>query len=221
MTTIAIIGGTGHEGSGLAFRWAAGGHRVIIGSREGAKAAEKAAEINAELAGKATYAVEGMGNEEAVKAADLAVLTVPYRAHQSTLESLRELLQGKIMIDVTVPLKPPQFRTVNIPEGKSAAQEAQAILGEGVKVVSAFQNVSHVLLKNLEKSPTCDVLVTGDDETAKATVIALVADLGMRGIDAGLLANAVAAEALTAVILYINNKYKVSSSGVVITGLKN
>ncbi|MEP6987622.1 MAG: NADPH-dependent F420 reductase [Chloroflexota bacterium] len=213
---IAVLGGTGKEGSGLAMRWAMSGYSIIIGSRDGEKAAAYASEMNTKL-GKNTFI--GMGNPEAATQADLVVLSVPYTAHQATLGSIKERLQGKILVDITVPLQPPKVRTVHVPEGKAAALEAQALLGEGVRVVAAFQNVSAVQLVDPNHVVDCDVLVCGNDAEAKATVIKLVKATGMKGVDAGSLANAVAIEALTPVLLYINKAYGIKSSGIRITGI--
>lgn len=214
--TIAIIGGTGKEGSALAKRWALHGYRVIIGSREAQKAVNAAEELNAELQGD--Y-LEGDANFEAAQKAGLVVLSVPYSAHRTTLESIRTALEGKLLIDVTVPVVPPHVRTVTIPEGVSAAQEAQALLGDGVRVVSAFQNVSFTKLRDPEALIDCDVLVTADEEEARQEVIQLVEAAGMRGIDAGPLANAVVAEALTPVLLHINKLYGSKGAGIRITGI--
>ncbi len=213
---IAVLGGTGKEGSGLAMRWAMNGYNVIIGSRDGERASTHASEMNAKL-GK-NQAV-GMGNPEAATQADLVVLSVPYTAHHATLESVKQQLQGKILIDITVPLQPPKVRTVHLPEGKSAALEAQTLLGEGVKVVAAFQNVSSEQLVDPNHVVNCDVLVCGNDAEAKALVIKLVEGTGMKGVDAGSLANAVAVEALTPVLLWINKAYGVKNSGIRITGI--
>jgi 8-hydroxy-5-deazaflavin:NADPH oxidoreductase len=215
--TLAVPGGTGKEGSALAKRWALNGYRVIIGSRSAEKAQAAVAEMNAELGGD--Y-LTGMANEEAAKLADIVVLSVPYDAHQSTLNGIKEHLAGKILVDLTVPLKPPAVRTVFIPEGKAPSLEAQALLGEGVTVIAAFQNVSSEKLKDLDKDVDCDVLICGDDDAAKAEVIELAKAAGMRGIDAGKLANAVAVDALTSVLLYINKKYGVKGAGIRITGIE-
>ncbi len=216
LVTVAVIGGTGKEGSGLAKRWANSGYRVIIGSRDADRAQQRADELNTEMGG--SYLV-GMENSSAAQEANLVVITVPYEAHQSTLETIRDAAQGKVVVDVTVPLKPPQIRTVNVPPGKSASQEAQALLGTDVKVVAAFQNVSAVHLKDAGHDVACDVLICGDDASAKEDVIRLAQAAGMRGLDAGPLANAVAVEALTPVLLYMNKRYKVSGAGIVITGI--
>ncbi len=213
--TIAIIGGTGNQGPGLAWRWAKSDqYQVIIGSRQAEKAERTATELNEKL-GQAL--IQGVTNEAAVKAADLCVITVPYEAQGPTLIGLREALQGKILIDVTVPLKPPKVSWVSVPPGGSAGQEAQAILGEGVRVVSAFQNVSatHLAEDHIE----CDVLICGDDKEAKAEAIALAEAAGLRGIDAGPLQNAVVVEGLTAVLIGINIRHKVKGAGIKLTGI--
>ncbi|PJF44008.1 MAG: NADPH-dependent F420 reductase [Phototrophicales bacterium] len=216
LLSIAVVGGTGKEGSGLALRWAHSGYRVIIGSRDAAKAEATAEELNAQLGGK--Y-VLGTDNLSAAQQADIVVLSVPYSAHKDTLNAIKSALVGKILIDVTVPLKPPSIRTVHLPEGHAAALEAQKILGDATHVVAAFQNVSAVHLKDLDKKVECDVLVCSDHAEAKADVIRLVEASGMVGIDAGPLANAIAVESLTPVLLYINKHYGVKSSGIRITGL--
>ncbi|GAB4548964.1 MAG: NADPH-dependent F420 reductase [Anaerolineae bacterium] len=215
LPTIAVIGGTGKEGAGLALRWANAGYSIIIGSRDALRASEKAAEINAAIG---AARVSGMSNYDAAAAAQIVVLSVPYDGHRAMVESLKPAVQGKLMIDVTVPMNPPEIRTVHVPEGKSACMEAQAILGPNVKVVAAFQNVSAVHLNKAEHGVDCDVLVCGDDMAAKEQVISLIEAIGLRGIDAGVLANAVAVEALTPVLLYINKRYKVKGAGIRITG---
>jgi NADPH-dependent F420 reductase len=215
--TIAVIGGTGHEGPGLALRWAKSGqYQVIIGSRQQEKAERVAAELNARLG---QDLIRGMANPEAAAAADMVVLTVPYSAHAPTLESIRAGLRGKILVDVTVPLQPPQVSRVHIPPGGSAAAEAQALLGGDVRVVAAFQNVGAAHLKDADHPIESDVLVCGDDEEAKAEVIALAQAAGMRGLDAGPLQNAVVVEGLTAVLIGINMRYKAKGAGIKITGI--
>lgn len=216
LVTVAILGGTGKEGSGLAMRWALHGYRVLIGSRDLARAQMRSAELNQQLGGD--YLV-GMTNADAAAQADLVVLTVPYSAHRDTLLNVRDQLQGKIVVDVTVPLAPPNIRRVTVPEGKAAALETALLLGESVRVVSAFQNVSAEKMKTVDEEVNCDVLITSDDDEAKGEVVKLVEAAGMRAIDAGPLANAVAAEALTPVLLYINRKYGVKGAGIRITNL--
>ncbi len=215
LVKVAVLGGTGKEGSGLARRWAVNGYQVIIGSRSAERAEEAAKTLNEELGGE--YLV-GMANADAAEEADIVVVSVPYSAHTATIEGVKDKLDGKVLVDVTVPTPFPQ--TVQVPEGKAAALEAKAIVGDSVRVVSAFQNVSAGKLKKLDAEVDTDVLVTGDDADAKEEVMALVKAAGMRGIDAGPLANAVAAEALTAVLYYVNKTYKVRGAGIRITGVE-
>ena len=214
---IAVLGGTGKEGSGLAYRWALKGHAVMLGSRDAAKAIVAASELNALLAGKAT--VQGAANVDAASGAEIIVLAVPYAAQQPTALDVKDALNGKILIDVTVPLAPPKVDRVQLPNGESAVLALQRVLGEGVKVVSAFQNVSATHLKDAAHTVDCDVLVCGDDATAREVVIGLAHDAGMRAWHAGVLANSIAAEALTSVLIAINKRYKVAGSGIRITGL--
>jgi NADPH-dependent F420 reductase len=215
--TIAVIGGTGHEGAGLALRWAGSGrYRIMIGSRQADKAQQAATDLNQKLG---RPLIQGATNEEAVKAADLAVLTVPYSAQESTLTALRDLLQGKILVNVTVPLQPPKVTHVYVPSGGSAAEEAQTTLGAGVRVVSAFQNVGAAHLAEDTSHIDCDVLVCGDDKEAKAEAIALAEAAGLRGIDAGPLKNSVAIESLTPVLIGLNIRHKVKATGLKITGI--
>jgi NADPH-dependent F420 reductase len=206
--TIAILGGTGDLGTGLARRWAKAGHRVIIGSR----AAEKAIEAAASVEG-----AEGMDNLSAATAAEIVAITVPYENQLRTLEAVKDALKGKILIDTTVPLMPPKVGTVQLPEGGSAAVNAQKMLGDKVTVVSAFQNVAADKLQSGEDLE-CDVLVAGDKVAARETVIGLVEDASMRGWHVGPLANSAAAEAMTSLIIHINRRYKIAGAGIRITG---
>ena len=199
----------------MALRWARSGHQVHIWSRDGARAQQAAAELSA-LAGTA---VLGGDNAWAVAQASVVVLSVPYSAHRPTLLGLRELLVGKVLVDITVPLRPPEVRRVNLPEGKAAALEAQALLGADTRVVAAFHHVSAVHLTDLAHPIECDVLVCSDDASALATAIALAEGLGTRGLDAGGLANAVALESLTPVLLHLNRRYKSAGTGIRFTGL--
>ena len=211
-----MLGGTGKEGSGLALRWANAGHHLIIGSRTPERAQEAAAAINARIGADRA---EGSDNLKAAQHADIVVLTVPYAAQLATLDEVKVALAGKILIDVTVPLMPPQVGRAQLPEGGSAVVKAQTMLGSGVRVVSAFQNVSAELLIEPGQAVDCDVLVCGDDREARAQVIALAQHAGMRAFHAGPLANSVVAEALTSVLITINRQYKVKHSGIAITGL--
>jgi 8-hydroxy-5-deazaflavin:NADPH oxidoreductase len=213
---IAVLGGTGKEGAGLALRWANAGHRIVIGSRARERAAQAATAINTRIGAERA---EGLDNAGAAASGDIVVLTVPFAAQLATLQEVRTALAGKILIDVTVPLVPPQVGRAQLPEGGSAVLAAQNMLGAGVRVVSAFQNVSAELLSDLDRPIDCDVLVCGDDREARAQVIALAREAGMRALHAGPLVNSVVAEALTSVLITINRQYKITHSGIAITGL--
>jgi 8-hydroxy-5-deazaflavin:NADPH oxidoreductase len=216
LISIAVLGGTGKEGKGLAFRWARAGYHVFIGSRDAEKAVAAANEVR-EMLG-AGVSVNGLGNLEAAKEANIVVLTVPYSAHRSTLESVKEELQGKILVDVTVPLVPPKVTTVQMPAAGSAAQEAKEIVGEGVEVCAAFQNISHEHLLD-DSDVECDVLVTGSSKAAREEVIKLVEAAGLNGWDAGPIQNSVVVEGLTSVLIGINKKYGSTHAGIKITGV--
>jgi hypothetical protein len=217
LMTIAVLGGTGKEGKGLAFRWAKAGYKVIIGSRAAEKAQAAAGEVSALLGGNAS--VEGLDNLSAAQKADIVVLTVPYAAHKDTLETVKEALQGKILVDVTVPLVPPKVTKVQMPPAGSAAQEARQILGEGVEVVDAFQNISYEHLI-AEGEVSCDVLVTGTSKEARAEVLKLVEAAGLTGWDAGPIENSVVVEGLTSLLIYMNKQYGSTHAGIKITGLQ-
>ena len=212
--TIAVIGGTGDLGGGLARRWAQAGHTVIIGSRTDEKAQASAAAMNESLG---LDTVQGKENGSAAAAADIVALTVPFSNQQPMLEAIREGVEGKILIDATVPLMPPKVGTVQLPEKDSAAVMAQEFVGEGVRVVAAFQNVGAEHLQT-DHGIECDVLVAGNDPDSREVVIGLVADAGLKGWHAGPLANSAAAEALTSILITINRRYKIAGSGIRITG---
>ncbi len=212
--TIAILGGTGDLGTGLAIRWAKAGHSIIIGSRTQEKADAAVAElkkISPQTPAKA------MVNSSAAAAGDIVVLTVPFEHQLSTLESVRDGLQGKILIDVTVPLIPPKVGTVQLPPEGSAGKRAQNYLGDGVKVVTAFQNVAAHLLQQDVKIE-CDVLVAGNSKEARDKVVELVEIAGMTGWHAGPIENSAAAEALTSILIQINRRHSISHSGIKIVG---
>ncbi|HKT77024.1 MAG TPA: NADPH-dependent F420 reductase [Sphingobium sp.] len=216
LETIAVLGGTGKEGHGLALRWAHKGHRVIIGSRTAERAQESAAQMNETLG---TDHVSGAANADAAAQADIVVLTVPYAAQQSTVQDVAAALEGKILIDVTVPLMPPKVSRVQLPNGGSAVEAVQKVLGDGVRVVSAFQNISAHHLTKLDEDVECDVLVCADDSEAADHVVALAEEIGLRAWNAGPLCNSVVAEGLTSVLIALNRKYKVPGSGIRITGV--
>lgn len=215
LLTIAVLGGTGKEGKGLAYRWAKAGYKVLIGSRSEERAVTAASEIM-ELAEGSTSIV-GTSNKEAAQLADIVVVSVPYAAHRETLESVKDVLKGKILIDVTVPLVPPKVRTVQMPSAGSAAQEAKEIVGEGVEVVAAFHNISHEhLLK--DEFVECEVLVTGTSKDARGEVLKLVEAAGLTGWDAGPIENSVVLEGLVSVLININKQYGSTHAGIKITG---
>lgn len=215
--TIAIIGGTGALGTGLARRWSQAGHHIIIASRDPQKAQAACEELSAYVGDADHGTIEGDGYDGATQRADIVVLTVPYSHHQSTVTQLKPALTGKLLIDVTVPLRPPKVGTVQLPALGSAGAEAAELLGDDVDVVSAFQNVAaHHLKEGGEVD--CDVLVCGNNKDARERVIGLIQDMGMRGFHAGPIANSAAAEALTSVIININRAHK-CHAGIRISGL--
>ena len=212
--TIAVIGGTGDLGSGLAQLWAAAGYPVIVGSRAKERAQAKAQELVVQTDG----AVRGDDNRGAAHAADIVVLCVPYSNHDVTLEDIKPAMDGKILVDAVVPLVPPKVSVVQLPAAGSPAAVAQRVLGPQVRVAAAFHNVGAKKLHGGEKVD-CDVLVFADDADVRVRIIALAGIVATRGVDGGSLANAVAAEALTSVLIAINRRYKVSGAGIRITGL--
>ena len=228
---IAILGGSGDLGTGLARRWLQAGYRVVIGSRTALKAQTAAEElrelmlarsadeltIESKTVSRIGAQVRGMDNLAAATVADICVLTVPFAHHGSTLTLVREALQAKILIDVTVPLQPPNVARVQLPEQGSAGKIAQQLLGEKVQVVSAFQNVAAQHLQT-DHSLDCDVIVCGDKKAARVEVIKLVEAAGMRGVHGGSIANAAAVEAMTSVLIFINKHYA-CQAGLRITGL--
>ncbi len=213
--TIAVLGGTGKEGKGLAYRWAQAGYKVLIGSRSSERAVTAASEIMELLEGSSS--VVGTSNLEAAQLAEIVVITVPYSAHRETLESVKDALKGKLLIDVTVPLVPPKVTKIQMPAAGSAAQEAKEIVGEGVEVVAAFQNISHELLLT-DEEVECDVLVTGTSKDARTEAIRLVEAAGLTGWDAGPIENSVVVEGLTSVLININKQYGSTHAGIKITG---
>lgn len=212
--TIAILGGTGDLGTGLAIRWSKAGYKIVIGSRtlEKAQAAVAAlAEISPDTP------ADAMENLDAAKAGDIVVLTVPAEHQISTLDYVKEHLQGKILIDVTVPLVPPKVGTVQLPPEGSAGKRAQDFLGEEVFVVTAYQNIAAHLLQT-DATIECDVLVCGNKKAAREKVIQLTEEAGMKGWHAGPVANSAAAEALTSILIQINRGGVLSHSGIKIIG---
>ncbi len=213
-TRIAVIGGTGALGAGLALRWARAGHDIIIGSRSPDRAAAAAQELGARSGGR----VRGMANGAAAEAAEIVVLAVPFASHDAMLAEVRAGSADKILIDATVPLVPPRVSTVTLPAGGSVAQAAQELLGDEVRVVSAFQNIAAERLSEGDTTIDCDVLVCGNDAEARETVVGLAASAGLRAWHAGPIANSVIAEALTSALIFINRHYKIDGAGIRITG---
>jgi 8-hydroxy-5-deazaflavin:NADPH oxidoreductase len=208
-STIAVIGGTGKLGSALAWRLARAGHAVIIGSRTAESATAKAEEIG--------HGLTGMSNTDAAKAADIVFVTVPFAAQASTLEDIMAHVAGKIVVDTTVPLVPPKVMRVQLPLEGSAAVKAALILGERVRVVAGFHNVAaHKLAQDIDVD--CDILVFGDEKAARAEIVALADEIGLRGVHGGALVNAAAAEAMTSLLIFINKNYQVDGAGIRITG---
>lgn len=210
---VAILGGTGALGSGLARRLSAAGREVVIGSRDASRAQEAASTIPG---GR----VEGMSLSAAAQAAQIAILTVPFANQVETIEEVAPHLIDKVLIDATVPLKPPKVSTVQLPKEGSAAARAAAAAGPNVRVVSAFQNVGAQWLQK-DGPIDCDVLVAGDDAEAREVTIAIAQDCGLRGWHAGPLANSVAAEAMTSLLIFLNKTYKAGHAGIRITGIDN
>ena len=207
--TIAVIGGTGKLGAAIARRLGKAGRKVIIGSRSAQSAERTAAELG--------FGLTGLANADAAMAGSILIVTVPFAAQEQTLAEIAPHVAGKIVVDTTVPLVPPKVMRVQLPPEGSAAQRAQKLLGADVKVVSAFHNVAAHKLAT-DQDIACDVLVFGDDKGARAEVVALVAQTGLRGIHGGALANSAAAEAMTSVLIFINKTYQVDGAGVLITG---
>lgn len=211
---IALVGGTGKEGRGLASRWARAGHRIVIGSRLAHRAHSRADELTAACG----FQIDGAECMHAVRVADVVVLAVPYAAHAPTLAALRQELAGRIVIDVTVPLRPPRVREVFVPSCGSAALEARGMLGGHARLAAALHHISAEHLADLARDIDSDGLVCADDPGARAVAMRLVSELGLRALDAGPLANAVALEALTPVLLHLNHHYRITA-GIRITGL--
>lgn len=213
---IAILGGTGPEGSGLGLRWAAAGHEVIIGSR----LAEKGERIAQELLDLLPEGlISGSDNLSAAEVADLVVLSVPYSAQEATLVDVQPGLKGKILVTVVAPIGPKVARVWRLPSGMSAAEEAQEQVGEDARVVAAFQNIGAHHLRKLDHQLDSDVLVCGDLKADKEIVLQLCSDAGLRGVNAGSLLNASVVEGLTSVLIGINIRNKVKSAGIRITGI--
>jgi NADPH-dependent F420 reductase len=215
-STLAIIGGTGKEGNALATRFAKAGVHVVIGSRDAVRGEHAAHEMNAKFG---ITNVEGTSNREAAARAEVVLLAVPYAGMQPILEDVRDAVQGKIVINIASALNPEKRWRAKVPAAGSTTAEVQQFFGENVKVVAAFQNISPEKLASETEEIDSDVLVCGGDKAARATVIELIQKIGIDAFDAGALANAVAVETLTAVLIAVNLKYKVKGAGIRLTGV--
>lgn len=206
--SIAIVGGTGKLGAAIAYRLGRAGYRVILGSRDPARAAATAGELGVEAADS---------NADAATAGDIVIVAVPFAAQDATLAEIAPHVAGKIVVDTTVPLVPPKVMRVQMPPEGSAAVRAAGLLGEGVRLVSAFHNVAaHKLASDADIG--CDVLVFGDDKDARGEVVALADAMGLRGLHGGALVNSAAAEAMTSILIFLNKTYRVDGAGIRITG---
>ncbi|MBS0240671.1 MAG: NADPH-dependent F420 reductase [Proteobacteria bacterium] len=213
--TIAVIGGTGDLGTGLARRWAKAGYPIVLGSRTAEKAAEAAEALAAFATGPKP---RGFANRQAAEAGEIIVLTVPFATAPAVIDDIKPAVAGKLFIETTVPLMPPRVARVQLPPEGCAAVAAQQRLGDGVRVVSAFHNVSAHKLAEVDMALDCDVLVFGDKPEDREIAIKLAEAVGVRGLHAGPLVNSAAAEALTSVIIGINRTYKVDGASIRITG---
>lgn len=214
---IAIIGGTGSLGGGLALRWAEAGHKIVIGSRSLDKASEAAAAIQRTTG---SNDVSGESNRAAAVAADIVVLTVPFAHHAATLSEIAEVVQGKLVVDTTVPLVPPKVARVQLSDEWPIARTTQQTLGESVNVVAAFHNVAAAHLRDGVSDDEGDVLVFGNNKEAREIVIGLAEALHLRAWHAGSIDNSVVGEALTSVLIFLNKRYKIDGAGIRITGKK-
>jgi len=211
---IAIIGGTGDLGTGLARLWAGAGYPVVLGSRAKERAQAAAQDMSARTGGD----LRGDDNRAAAQGADVVVVCVPYANHDAILDDIKPVMAGKVLVDAVVPLVPPKVSLVQLPAEGSPALVAQRMLGADVRVASAFHNVGAKKLHDGERAD-CDVLVFSDDRATREQVMALADVVATRGVDGGMLANTVAAEALTSVLIAINRRYKIPGAGIRITGL--
>ena len=213
---IAILGGTGKEGAGLALRWAQAGHEILIGSRDAARAAGKAAELAGQVPGAVA---RGLSNRDAAAAGDLVVIAVPASGLEATLPEVATACAGKVVVSTVVPLTFGGGRLFTPPAAGSSAEQAQALLGTDARVVAAFHHIAAHELSAGEHDIECDLLYCGGDADAKRAVAALGASMGLRAVDVGALTNAGPLEGITAVLATINRRYKLKNSGIKITGL--
>lgn len=214
--TIALIGGTGKEGNALAFRLAKAGVNIIIGSRDAAKGDNAAREMNARLG---STNVTGTSNRDAAAKAEIVLLSVPFDGMKPILDDLREAVQNKIVINISSSLDPERKSRAKPPAAGSVTAEVQQFFGDTAKVVCAFQNISPEKLESVDEKIDTDVIVCGGDKAVRETVIELIRRIGIDAFDGGVLANAVAVEAMTAILIAINIKHKIRGAGIRITGV--
>jgi len=212
---IAILGGTGKEGAGLASRWALAGHSIIIGSRDAERAKAKAAELREQTK---KLPITGESNAEAARLGTVIVIALPAQGLTATLPEVREACRGKVVISTVVPLTFGGPRLFTPPAAGSSAEEAQGLLPDA-KVVAAFHHIAAHELSAGDHAIECDLLLCGGDADAKAVVTALGESMGLRAVDVGALTNAGPIEGITAVLATINRRYKLKNSGLKITGL--
>lgn len=212
---IAILGGTGKEGAGLAARWALAGHSIIIGSRDAERARGKAAELR-EATGRPDIA--GETNAEAAALGEVIVITLPATGLSATLGPLAEACRGKVVVSTVVPLTFGGPRLFTPPAAGSSAEEIQALLPEA-KVAAAFHHIAAHELSATDHAIDCDLLYCSDDQAARDVVVELGRSMGLRAIDVGRLSNAGPLEGITAVLATVNRRYKLKNAGIKITGL--
>lgn len=221
---VSVIGGTGPQGLGIALRLAIEGVEVIVGSRKEEKALTVVEEAKEKYADYDLSKMSGMANEDAAKAGDILILTVPLAAQKPTVEGIKEFCADKIVLDATVPLetaiggKP--FRFIDLMEGSAAERTAKILEGTGAKVICAFCNISNSHLANIPEEIDCDCLIAGDDNDAKATAAELINKIpGIKTIDCGILEKARIIEKITPLLIGLNIKYKSHYGGLRITGI--
>jgi len=221
---IGIIGGTGDQGLGLAMRFAQAGEQVIIGSRDVKKANNAVDLVKNTLLSNEANNVKGMTNEDTCQEADLLILTVPLQAQMATLNSIKDHVEDKILIDATVPMESclggSPVKYVNMWDGSAAERSANFLKDKNVRVVSAFNNISASSLTNIGNDVECDCLISGDDEESKKEAMKLAEKIpGVRAIDCGNLENARIVEKITPLLINLNIRNKIKLAGIRITGL--
>ena len=222
---ISVLGGTGDQGLGIVIRFVQQGEEVIIGSRKAEKAEAAVDKVKELLKKDDIPKLSGMSNEDAAAKGDILILTVPLAAQMGTLKSVKDFVGDKILIDATVPLDTVvgggPMRYVDLWQGSAAERTAEILKGTGVKVISAFNNISNSHLMNFEEEIDCDCLVSGDDDEAKKIAIELIDKIpGVKCIDCGPLERARIVEKITPLLIGLNIKYKSHYGGLRITGLK-